>query len=151
MFQRSMQANRNIYLWRRFSGYPAVKHTKHSKFAITDIREKPVDFSCRTTRASTLGSAITLLPQVPLENFPFLFIVIIPWYKGQYISEFSVHYRLFWATLISVNWEAFKKVYTVFILVGIKTMFRLVLFILHDTTVLKFIKNFTCLFSTTDQ
>ena len=26
------------------SGYPAAKHPKHSKFAITDIREKPVNF-----------------------------------------------------------------------------------------------------------
>ena len=28
---------------RPFSSYPAVKHSKHSKFAITDIREKPVN------------------------------------------------------------------------------------------------------------
>ena len=24
--------------------YPAAKHPKHNKFAITDMREKPVDF-----------------------------------------------------------------------------------------------------------
>ena len=28
----------------QFSSYPAANHTKHSKFAITDIWEKPVDF-----------------------------------------------------------------------------------------------------------
>ena len=50
IFQRSMQAmqaNRNINLWQKkrpFSSYPAEKHPKHSKFAITDIREKPVNF-----------------------------------------------------------------------------------------------------------
>ena len=27
-----------------FTGYPAVKHSKHRKFAITNIREKPVNF-----------------------------------------------------------------------------------------------------------
>ena len=27
-----------------FTDYPAVKYTKHSKFAITDMREKPVNF-----------------------------------------------------------------------------------------------------------
>ena len=46
-FQRSTRANRNINIWkekRKFTGYPAAKHPKHSKFAITDMREKPVDF-----------------------------------------------------------------------------------------------------------
>ena len=27
-----------------FTSYLAAKHPKHSKFAITDMREKPVDF-----------------------------------------------------------------------------------------------------------
>ena len=43
-----MQANKNIYIYGKkkhpFAGYPAVKHPKHSKFAITDIGEKPVNF-----------------------------------------------------------------------------------------------------------
>ena len=81
IFQRSIQANRNINLWqekRPFSGYPAVKHPKHSKFAITGIREKPVNFSCCSTWAPTLVFAITLLTQVPVQKFPFLFISIIP-------------------------------------------------------------------------
>ena len=63
---------------RPFTGNPAAKHPKHSKLAITDIREKPVNFFCCLTQASTLVSAITLLTQVPLQKFPFLFIIIIP-------------------------------------------------------------------------
>ena len=77
-----MQANSYINLCRKkhpFTGYPAAKHSKHSKFAITDIREKPVNFFYCSTRASTLVSAITLLTQVPLQKFPFLFIIEIPW------------------------------------------------------------------------
>ena len=35
-------------------------------------------FFCLSTRASTLVSAITLLTQVPLQKFPFLFISMIP-------------------------------------------------------------------------
>ena len=27
-----------------FTSYPAVKHSKHNRFAITDMRKKPVDF-----------------------------------------------------------------------------------------------------------
>ena len=61
-----------------FTGFPAAKHPKHSKFAITDIREKPVDFFHCSTRASTLVFAITLLTQVPVQKFSFLFISIIP-------------------------------------------------------------------------
>ena len=66
---------------RPFSGYPSIKHPKHSKFAITDIWEKPVNFFCCLTRASTLVSTITLLTQVPFQKFPFLFISIIPCYN----------------------------------------------------------------------
>ena len=64
-------------IWAHWNqGYP-----KHSKFAITDIREKPVHFFYCSTRASTLVSAITLLTQVNLQKFPFLFIFIIPWFN----------------------------------------------------------------------
>ena len=82
-----MQATRNINLWQEkarllaVSGYPAVKHPKHSKFAIIDIQEKPVNFFCCSTRAPTLVFAITLLAQVPVQKFPFLFISIIPWFE----------------------------------------------------------------------
>ena len=62
-----------------FTSHPAEKHPKQSKFAITDIREKPVNFFYCSSRASTLVSAITLLTQVPLQKFPFLFIFTIPW------------------------------------------------------------------------
>ena len=44
-----------------FTSYPAAKHTKHSKFAITDMRRKPVDFSYCTARVSTLVPLIILL------------------------------------------------------------------------------------------
>ena len=64
----------------RLKGYPAAKHPKHSKFAISDIREKPVNFFYCSTRASTLVSAITFIIQVPLQKFPFLFMFIIPWF-----------------------------------------------------------------------
>ena len=40
-----------------FTSYIAAKHPKRSKFAITDTREKLVDFFCCTTWASTLSSA----------------------------------------------------------------------------------------------
>ena len=62
-----------------FTGYPAAKHSKRSKIAITDIREKPENFFHCSTRASTLVSAITLLTQVPSQKFSFLFIFIFPW------------------------------------------------------------------------
>ena len=42
--QRSMQANKNSRKKHPFAGYPAVKHPKHNKFTITDIRIKPVNF-----------------------------------------------------------------------------------------------------------
>ena len=61
-----------------FTGYPAAKHPKYSKFAITDIQEKPVNFFYWSTRAPTLVSAIILQTQVPSQKFPFLFIFIIP-------------------------------------------------------------------------
>ena len=44
-FPTIYKANRN-YARKKHpsSGYPAAKHPKHSKFVITDIREKPVNF-----------------------------------------------------------------------------------------------------------
>ena len=71
------------------SGYPAAKHPKHSKFAITDIREKPVNFFYCSAWASTLASATILLTQVPLQQFPFLFISIIPCVAKQIELELS--------------------------------------------------------------
>ena len=41
-----------------FTGYPAAKHQKHSKFAIANIREKPLNFFYCLTLASTLVSTI---------------------------------------------------------------------------------------------
>ena len=76
-----MQANKNINQGRKkhlLTGYPAAKHPKHSNFAITDMREKPVNFFCCSTWVSTLVSTITLLTQVSLQKFPFLSIFIIP-------------------------------------------------------------------------
>ena len=61
-----------------FAGYPAAKHSKLGKFAITNIREKPGNFFDCATQASTLFSAIIFQTQVPLQKFPFLFISIIP-------------------------------------------------------------------------
>ena len=54
-----------IYIYARkkhpFTSYPASKHPKHSEFAITDMREEPVDFLYCTRRASTLVPATILL------------------------------------------------------------------------------------------
>ena len=50
-----------------FTGYPAAKLPKYSKFAITDMREKPVDCLIVQHGRSTLVSAITLLTQVPVH------------------------------------------------------------------------------------
>ena len=43
-----------------FTSHPAAKNPKHNKLAVTDIREKPVDFFNNTARASTLAPAIIL-------------------------------------------------------------------------------------------
>ena len=79
----SMQVNRNINLMygrkkHPLTSYTAEKHSKRSKFAITDMRQKPVDFFCMT-QASALTPAIILLNigffakvSVPLQ-------FIIPW------------------------------------------------------------------------
>ena len=48
-----------------FASYPAAKHPKHSKFAIT---EKPVNLFYCLTRASTLISTV-ILSQVRLQKF----------------------------------------------------------------------------------
>ena len=72
-----------------FTGYPAVKHPKHSKFAITNIRENPVNFFYCSTRSSTLFSAKILQTQVPLQKFPFLFIFIVPWCMHTKEAELS--------------------------------------------------------------
>ena len=42
--------------------------------------KKPVNSLYCSTRVSTLVSAIVLQTQVPLQMFPFLFIIIIPWF-----------------------------------------------------------------------
>ena len=59
-FQRSIKLI-EIYVYARkkhpSSGYPAAKHPKHSKFAITDIREKPVNLFYCSTRASTFANS----------------------------------------------------------------------------------------------
>ena len=71
-----MQANRNINLWEEKAPVYRLSRSKAPK--TQQIQEKPVNFFYCSTRASTLVSAITLLTQVPLQKFPFLFIFIIP-------------------------------------------------------------------------
>ena len=61
-----------------FASYSAAKHPRHSKFAITGIREKPVNFFYGSACASILVFAVILPTQIPLQKFPFLFIIIIP-------------------------------------------------------------------------
>ena len=56
------------------------KAPKHSKLAVTDIRQKPVDFFNNTTRAPTLALAIIFKTQVSLQKFPFLVTYTISWF-----------------------------------------------------------------------
>ena len=53
-----------IYIYVRknvpFTSYPAAKHSKHNKLAVTDILEKTVDFFNDTARAPTLAPAMIL-------------------------------------------------------------------------------------------
>ena len=48
------------------------KRIQNSKFAITDMREKSVDFFYFMTQASILAPAMILLSLVSLQKFPFL-------------------------------------------------------------------------------
>ena len=57
-----------------FTSFPAAKHPKHNKLAVTDIRKKKqVDFLYYIAWVSTFAPAIILLTWVPLQKFPFLF------------------------------------------------------------------------------
>ena len=63
--------------------------TQHSKLAVTDIRQKPVDFFNNTAWASPLALAIILKIQIPLQKFSFLLRYTIPCiHKYQYIPLF---------------------------------------------------------------
>ena len=55
-----------------FTSYPAAKQPKHNRLAVTNIREKPVDFSNDTARASALASEIILSTRAPLQKVSFL-------------------------------------------------------------------------------
>ena len=70
-----MQANRKyIYVSKNVPIYmlPRSKAPKCSKFGVTNMREKPVDFFYSAAWASTLASKTILLTQVPLPKFSFL-------------------------------------------------------------------------------
>ena len=94
------------------SGYPAAKHQKHSKFAITDIREKPVNFFYCSTRALTLASATILLTQVSvpvhiynslLQNRCQSHIDCKPWNQGHSIHRIDPHKSCHWLYTIASN------------------------------------------------
>ena len=57
-----MQADRNIYARKKhpFTGYPAAKHPKHNKLAVTDMQEKPVVLFTDTARVPAFAPAIIL-------------------------------------------------------------------------------------------
>ena len=61
-----------------FTSYPAEMHPKRSKFAITDMRQKPVDFFCCTTRASAAKVSVTVYNS--LVNLIFLYSTIFQRY-----------------------------------------------------------------------
>ena len=76
-----MQANRNIHLCQEKAPIYKLsrsKAPKHSKLAVTDMRQKPVDFFDNTAQASTLALAIIFKIQVPSQKFPFLLRYTIP-------------------------------------------------------------------------
>ena len=88
-----MQANRTyIYAKKKhpFASYPAAKHPKHSKLAVADVRQKPVDLFNNTARAVTSALAIIFKSQVPSQKFPFLLRYTIPCYDDVSISELSL-------------------------------------------------------------
>ena len=95
-FQRSMQANRNIDLWEekapvyRLSRSKAPKTQQICHYRYT---RKTGELFCLSARGSTLASAITLLTQVPLQKFPFLFISIVPCTNYVFFLELC-HYIL---------------------------------------------------------
>ena len=55
-----------------FASYPAAKNPKHNKLAVTDIREKPVDFLNDIARVCTFAPLIILLTWAHLQKFLFL-------------------------------------------------------------------------------
>ena len=83
-FQRSMQANKNINLWYEKAPIYKLSRRKAPKtqqvFHYKHTRKTSGLFHC-STRASILVSTIIWLTQVPLQKFPFLFLIIIPWTK----------------------------------------------------------------------
>ena len=66
-----------MYIYARkkheFTTYHAAKHQKRNKLAVTNVREKPVNFFNETARASTLTPAIILQTWLLLQKFPFLY------------------------------------------------------------------------------
>ena len=70
-----MAANRKyIYVSEKAPIYmlPRCKAQKYSKYRVTDIREKTVNFYHGTARTPSLDPKILLLTEVPLQKFPFL-------------------------------------------------------------------------------
>ena len=47
---------------------PRSKAPKRSKFSVTDIRDKPVNYFCGAKRASTIAPKIILPTEVPLKK-----------------------------------------------------------------------------------
>ena len=81
-FQRSMQANRNINLWQEKAPVQRLSRSKAPKTQqichYRHTRKTSQLFFCCSTQAPTLVFTITLLTQVSVQKFPFLFISIIP-------------------------------------------------------------------------
>ena len=92
---------REIYIYGRrkhpFASYPAEKHPKRSKFAITDMQRKPVDFFCCTVRASALTPAIILPTWLLCKSF-------FPVYKSLFITNK-------WFLICSGRWPLVWKVF----------------------------------------
>ena len=71
-----MQFNRKYILLAKNHSFtrclPRSEAPNCSKFMVTDIREKPVEFFYDTARVSTLAPEIILLTEVSLQKFPFM-------------------------------------------------------------------------------
>ena len=59
-----------------FTSYPAEKHPKRSKFAVTDLRQKPVDhFIVQHGRRLTSGNNFANLGSFAKVSVPLQFII----------------------------------------------------------------------------
>ena len=77
-----------------------VKHQKHSNFAITDIREKPVNFFLLFNTGVNVGLRNNFANSGFFAKVSFLFISIIPWIDLTNVRSYPLP--------ISVDWLSWQ-------------------------------------------